>query len=196
MPLLAVWGNLHGGVLVGVALTGCYLLAVTSAPRAAHRRASSGSRRCRAVWLNPALLRTGAYYVGVLSNEAARRGTEMWGRPDLGSPFDLLMILAAVVLGGLALRWARMRPWEVVATLGMAVATAMSARHGMWLLMFLIGPAAVGLIRAVGASRRARPTTPPSTPPSAPEPGRRRGHGAPVACRPAARGSRASSSPR
>ena len=163
VPLLAVWGNLHGGVLVGVALSGCYLL-LSRLRRQPLTAVIVGLAALAAVWLNPALARTGAYYLGVLTNEAAQRGTEMWARPDLGSPFDLLLVLTGLVLGGLALRWARMRLWEVVATFGMAVATATSARHGMWLLMFLIGPAAVGLTRAVRSWRQARTTPSPTGP--------------------------------
>ena len=144
VPLIAVWGNLHGGVLVGVALTGCYV--VFSRLRAAPVTALLvGLVTVASVWANPALLRTGHYYVGVLSNEAARRGTELWARPDLGSVFDVLMLLAALVLGLAALVRGRLKAWELVAILGMAVATATSARHGMWLLLFLLGPGARGL---------------------------------------------------
>jgi hypothetical protein len=147
VPLIAVWGNLHGGVLVGVALTGCYL--VFSRLRAAPVTAVLvGVATLLSLCVNPALLRTADYYLGVLSNEAARRGTELWARPDLTQAFDLLMVVAAVALGALALLRGRMRLWEVCAAVGMAGATAMSARHGMWLLLFLLGPGAAGLTRA------------------------------------------------
>ena len=71
----------------------------------------------------------------------------MWARPDLRSTFDLLMVLSAIVLTILAGRWGRLRLWEGVAIAGMAVATVSSARHGMWLLMFLLGPVALALSR-------------------------------------------------
>ena len=148
VPLIAVWGNLHGGVLVGVALTGCYL--AFSRLRATPVTALLvGLASLTSVWVNPALLRTGHYYLGVLSNEAARRGTELWARPDLGSVFDVLMLLAAVVLGLAAVIRGRLQGWELVAVIGMAVATATSARHGMWLLLFLLGPGALGLTHLV-----------------------------------------------
>ncbi|KJK12048.1 hypothetical protein UB45_10225 [Terrabacter sp. 28] len=164
VPLIAVWGNLHGGVLVGVALTGCYV--VFSRLRATPGTALLvGLATVAAVWMNPALLRTARYYVGVLSNEAARRGTELWARPDLGSVFDVLMVLAALALGLAALLRGRLRVWELVATLGMAGATVTSARHGMWLLLFLLGPGALGLSRLVGRDQSTR-STPPATHPA------------------------------
>lgn len=154
VPLIALWGNLHGGVLVGVALTGCYL--AMSRLRATPVTALLvGIATLASVWLNPALLRTGHYYLGVLSNEAARRGTELWARPNLGSTFDLLMVLAALALGAAGLLKGRLPVWEVVAVLGMAAATTMSARHGMWLLLFLLGPGAVGLSRTKGQTAEA-----------------------------------------
>lgn len=155
VPLVAVWGNLHGGVLVGVALLGCHL-AFSRLRRDPLTAVAVGLASALAVWLNPATVRTGAYYAGVLGNEAARRGSELWARPDLGKTFDLLLVLAALVLALLALRGARMPAWEVVATLGMAVATATAARHGMWLLLLLVGPSAVGLTRLAVGRRPAR----------------------------------------
>ena len=147
VPLIIVWANLHGAVLVGVALIGCYL--VFSRVRRTPVEAVLVAVCCvLAVWLNPALVRTGTYYAGVLTNEAARSGSELWSRPDLRSPFDVLMVLSAFVLTVLAGRWGRLRLWEVVAVAGMVVATFSAARHGMWLLMFLLGPAALALSRA------------------------------------------------
>jgi hypothetical protein len=144
VPLIALWGNLHGGVLVGVALTGCYL--VLSRLRTTPVTAMLvGIATLLSVWANPSLLRTGHYYLGVLSNEAARRGTELWARPDLGSTFDLLMMVAALTLGLAAVLRGRLRLWELCAVLGMAAATITSARHAMWLLLFLVAPGALGL---------------------------------------------------
>lgn len=153
VPLTAIWGNLHGGVLVGVALTGCYLLLDRLRVRP-YESMLVGLATVAAVWANPALLLTGGYYLGVLSNEAAQRGTELWAPPSLSSTFDILMLVAGFTLGLLALARGRLRVWEVAALAGMAAATAMSARHGVWLLLFLIAPAAIGLTRVVGAERR------------------------------------------
>ena len=151
-PLVAIWGNLHGGVLVGVALIGCYLLLVRLKPQPG-TAILVGLASVAAVFANPAFLRTPSYYLGVLSNEAARRGSEMWGRPDLGSGFDLLMLISALALGTLAIRWGGTPLWEILVILAMGAATATASRHGMWLLMFLLGPAATGLTRAAARSK-------------------------------------------
>ncbi|GAB3886533.1 hypothetical protein [Terrabacter terrigena] len=156
VPLIAVWGNLHGGVLVGVALTGCYL-ALSRLRTSPVTALLVGGATLLSVWVNPALFRTWHYYLGVLSNEAARRGTELWARPDLRSTFDLLMVLAAIALGIAAVLKGRLRMWELCAVLGMSVATATSARHGMWLLLFLLGPAALGLTALIRRLEAAAP---------------------------------------
>ncbi|MEO7753775.1 MAG: hypothetical protein ABIS35_10205, partial [Terracoccus sp.] len=119
VPLVAVWGNLHGAVLVGVAVIGCYLLfsRLRVEPVVA---IAVGLATLAAVWVTPGLLATGTYYVSVLSNEAAARGTDLWAAPSLGSPFDVLLVLAAVLLVGAALR-RRLPLWEYVALAGLAV---------------------------------------------------------------------------
>jgi hypothetical protein len=95
-----------------------------------------------------------AYYRGVLENEAAKRGEGLWAAPSLSHPFDVMMVAAGVVLLLSALRL-RLPLWEYVALLGLAVGTAMAARHGIWLLMAASAPAAAAL-----SSRRDRPVPP------------------------------------
>jgi hypothetical protein len=143
--LIAVWGNLHGAVLLGVAVTGAYLLFSRLRVRPVETVAV-GVAALLALAVNPALLRTFHYYAGVLGNEAARRGTELWARPNPANLFDLLLIVAGVVLVALAL-WSRPPIWEVVATIGLLVGTISSARHGVWLLMLCAAPAALRLTR-------------------------------------------------
>lgn len=143
--LFAVWSNLHGAVLVGVAVTGCYLLC-SRLPRDPWTALGVGVASLLAVWLTPATWRTGSYYLGVLTNEAARRGSDLWSRPSVHSPFDVLMVLCGVLLLALALR-RRLPTWEYVAMAGLAVATATSARHGLWLLLLAAAPAAAHLAR-------------------------------------------------
>ncbi|MEO7754566.1 MAG: hypothetical protein ABIS35_14250, partial [Terracoccus sp.] len=146
VPLVAVWGNLHGAVLVGVAVIGCYLLfsRLRLEPVVA---VAVGLATLAAVWVTPGLLATGTYYVSVLSNEAAARGTDLWAAPNLGSPFDVLLVLAAVLLVGAALR-RRLPLWEYVALAGLAVGTASAARHGIWLLLLVTPLAARGATRS------------------------------------------------
>jgi hypothetical protein len=141
-PLFAVWSNLHGAVLVGVAVTGAYLLF----ERLRTRRLETvmlGLASLVSLWVTPAGLATAEYYRGVLENEAAVRGTQLWARPDLSQPFDVLLVAGALVLVALTLR-RRHALWEYVLIGGLVVGTAMAARHGVWLVMGLVAPAAVG----------------------------------------------------
>ncbi len=140
LPLLALWGNLHGAVLLGVGVTGAYL-AFSRLRMRPLETVVVGLVCLLALFANPALGRTLTYYAGLLGNEAARRGTELWARPNPSSLFDLLLIVAGIVLVAAAL-WARPPLWEVVAILGLVVGTATSARHGVWLLMLCVAPAA------------------------------------------------------
>jgi hypothetical protein len=145
VPLVALWGNLHGAALAGVAVAGCYFL-LSRLPRRPLETIAVGVATVMALWATPAHLRTAHYYFGVFSNEAARRGSDLWAGPRLDQALDVLMVLGALALGGLAL--ARRRPaWEYVALAGLAMATWTAARHGIWLLLFASGPAAIGLSR-------------------------------------------------
>jgi hypothetical protein len=156
--LVAVWGNLHGSVLLGVCVIGAHLLFSRLARRPAETVAL-GLATLAALFVTPATWRTADYYVGVLQNEAAARGEGLWAAPALGEPFDLVMIVAAAVLGGLALR--RGLPlWEYVALAGLTIATIIAARNGIWLLLFLAAPSASGGARsATEPVALGRPTT-------------------------------------
>lgn len=141
--LVALWSNLHGAVLVGVVVAGTYLV-FSRLPRRPLESVLAGAATLVALLVTPAGLRTIEYYAGVMTNEAAARGTELWARPNLGQPLDLLMVAAAVIL---VAAFARGRPpvWEWVVVAGLAVGTVMAARHGVWLLLFVAAPAARGL---------------------------------------------------
>lgn len=141
VPLVALWGNLHGAVLVGVSVLGCYLLfsRLRVAPVTA---VAVGAAALVATCLNPGLWQAPRYYLGVFSGAATRDDGGMWSRLSPSNPFDVLLVLVAVGLGAAALR--RRRPlWEYAAGLGLVVATASAARHGVWLLLFLAVPAAL-----------------------------------------------------
>jgi len=150
VPLFAVWSNLHGAALVGLAVTAAYLL-VERLRQDPLRALTAFVASAVALLATPALLSTPAYYAGVLDNEAARRGFGLWAPPSLHSGFDVLLIVAAVTLVALAVR-SRPRLWELVAIAGLGLATVQAARSGIWLLLFAAAPAALGL-RA-----RARPS--------------------------------------
>lgn len=160
VPLIAVWGDLHGAVLVGVAASGCYLVA----RRWRHSSVTAAGvlfGLFGALLLNPAGLRTPAYYYGVLTNETARRGILLWAPPQWDAPFDLLLLGSSALLLGLA-AYARRPLWEYLALAGLATATASAARNGIWLGIFTVAPAAAGLTRLLAhrRPRRARSATP------------------------------------
>ncbi|QIK76895.1 hypothetical protein [Nocardioides piscis] len=146
--LVALWGNLHGGVLLGVCVIGAYLL-FSRLPRRPVETVTLGVATLAALSINPAGWRTAEYYWGVLQNEAAKQGEGLWASPDFRDPFDLLMLLGVGLLGLLALR-RRLPLWECVAVVGLTVATVVAARNGIWLLLLLAGPAAYGGTRVPG----------------------------------------------
>lgn len=147
-PLVAIWTNLHGAVLLGVAVAGAYLLFSRLRARPGETIAV-GCATGVAVLATPEGLRTIDYYVGVATNEAARQHAGLWARLSPTAPFDVALIVAGVLLVALAVR--RGLPlWEWVVLAGLTVATIGAARNGIWLLMWTVSPA------AAGASREAR----------------------------------------
>jgi hypothetical protein len=141
-PLLALWANLHGGVLAGLALTLLYLGLVRLRERPTHTVAIM-ALCVLALCANPAGTDVFAYFRGLLGNEAAQRGAGMWGPLSPSSPADLLLMAAAAVLAARAWR-AGPRLWERVAIVLLAAMTVHAARSGIWLLFVLLAPAAVG----------------------------------------------------
>lgn len=140
VPLVAVWSNLHGAVLVGVIVTACYLLL----GRGRRDPAVAGAVLCTsfaAVFATPALLGTASYYHDVLSGEVASRALQMWAPLSLRAPLDLLFLAVAVPLCAAAIR---VRPpvWEL-ATLAVLAAMAVHAnRNTVWFALFVAVPAA------------------------------------------------------
>jgi hypothetical protein len=143
VPLLALWSNLHGAVLVGLGLVAAYLIFERARQQPFTAAAVLGAAAI-AICATPAFERTPDYYLGVLHNEAARRGEQLWAPLSVSSGLDLLFLAAAIPLLVLALR-ARPRVWEMVALAGLAVLTIKTARSGVWLLFFTAVPAARAL---------------------------------------------------
>lgn len=142
LPLLALWSNLHGGALVGLALLAAYALVsrLRRQPVVALAVTVSGAA---ALCATPALLRTVTYYHGLLANQAAASGQGMWGPLSLGSPLDLGFIACALVL---LVQFVRARPdrWEMVAVIGLGALSVQAGRSGVWLILFLVPTAARG----------------------------------------------------
>ena len=143
VPLFALWSNLHGAALVGVAVAGAYLIF----GRGRRDPLLSGAvvvSSAVALSITPALQHTPDYYYGLLRNEAARRGEGLWAPLSLTSGFDLLLIAAALTLLVLAFR-GRPALWETIALVGLVVLTVKTARSGVWLLFLAAAPAARSL---------------------------------------------------
>lgn len=136
VPLVALWGNLHGAALLGVCVLGAYLV-VDRIRSDLGLSVAVGACSLLALCATPQFWQTPLYYAEVFDNVSAERGTGLWARPSVDMPFDVVMVVSAVALG---LVWVRSRrqPWEYVAVLGLCLATASAARHGTWLLMLLV----------------------------------------------------------
>jgi hypothetical protein len=156
VPLIALWSNLHGAVLIGVAVLGCYLLfdRLRTSPITA---IGVGLAALLATCINPGLLRAPSYYAGVFGGEATSDDSGMWSRLSLSNPFDVLLVLSALVLLATAFRRRRYL-WEYAAAVGLAVAAIVAARHGIWLLLFLAVPAATSWPRPDQTARAVRPS--------------------------------------
>jgi hypothetical protein len=138
IPLIALWANLHGGVLTGLGLLACYI--VFHRPRAIPVLAAS----TLAVFANPALWRTPSYYRAVFGSAVAREGKGMWA-PLGTSGFDVALIVAGLLLLAAVAHRPDVRLWEVVALLGLAAGTIHAARTGVWFLFVAAYAAARGL---------------------------------------------------
>ena len=140
VPLLAVWSNLHGAALLGAGLLIVHL-ALERGRRQPLQSAAVGVAAIAALCLTPPLLRTVTYYHGVLTNLAAQRGEGMWGPLSPSAPLDIVLVLTAAVLIWRAAR-AGARPWEWCAVAILAVSAVRADRNGVWLVFFLVAPAA------------------------------------------------------
>jgi hypothetical protein len=143
VPLMAIWSNLHGAVLVGLAIAAAYLVL----ERLRREPIVAGSvliACCAALFITPAFAKSGSYYLGVLESEAAQHGQQMWAPLSLHKPFDVLFILLAIPLLVFAYR-SGLRIWEFVCVAAFAAMTLQAGRNALWLLFFIAAPAAHGL---------------------------------------------------
>ena len=148
VPLLALWANLHGGVLVGYAMLTAYLV-LHRARRAPVETAALLAASSAALVATPALLHTISYYRGVIGSEAAAQHYGLWSRLSLHDPFDVAFLVVALPLVALALR-SRLPLWELVLLAAFSAMSVAAHRNGIWLLFLAFTPA----VRAFGTSRR------------------------------------------
>jgi len=137
VPLVAVWANLHGMVLVGAGLVVVYVVLERGRGEAL-RTAGIVCATLAATCATPALWETVLYYRAVFENEAAARGAGLWA-PLGASVFDLLYVAAACAL--LLCSRGRLRRWEWVVVTGLGIASVHSARLGIWMLFVVAFPA-------------------------------------------------------
>ena len=148
VPLIALWANLHGGVLIGLAVAACYLL-FDRFRRTRWTAVTVLLASAAAVLATPALLDTAAYYEHVFRNAFLAAHQGLWARPSAHHPFDLAFFAAIPVFGFMAIK-ARLRAWEYAAGAGLALAAATAARNEVWLVLFL-APAAVRRLQQLPA---------------------------------------------
>ena len=148
VPLLALWANLHGGVLVGFAVLGAYVLL----RRLRHARGESLAvlgASTLGLFATPAGLAGASYYAGVLRGEAAAQHYGMWAPLSPHSPLDVVFVVLAVPLLVAALR-RRPAVWEAAVLLGLVLLSVESRRNGLWLVLFAATPAARSFGRTSG----------------------------------------------
>jgi hypothetical protein len=140
VPLLALWSNLHGAALLGLGIVVAYLL-LERGRREPLLAVAVAAASAAALCVTPALARTVDYYHGVLTNTAAQRGQGMWAHVSLHSPFDVVLAAAAAL--AIVRMWRSGAPrWEWAVVAALAVLTVRADRDGVWLMFFVVGPAA------------------------------------------------------
>jgi hypothetical protein len=142
VPLIALWANLHGGVLVGLAVAYAYL-ALERARRDPVTASAVLTASTIALLLTPALGDSGDYYLGVLRSEAALRGEGMWAPLSSHRAFDVLFVALAVPLVAFALR-SGVQLWELACMAAFVTFTVHAGRNSVWLIFIVAAPAARG----------------------------------------------------
>lgn len=148
VPLVALWSNLHGAVLAGLIVFTVYV--------AFQRRGAIGvlAVSWTALFLTPALARTGDYYWTVLHSEPAASGFGLWAPLSWHNPLDVLFVAITLPLLALAVR-SRPRRWELACLAVLALSSVHVARNSVWLVLFVAAPAAAGMrLRELRASPR------------------------------------------
>jgi hypothetical protein len=157
MPLLGVWANLHGTVLMGAAIAAAYGMWGLVTGRSRWRCVALVLLSPLAAVATPYGPDIGAYYSSVLGNTAIRQNVNIWG-PWSPHSFFSVHFAATALLAATAIVWAMRRghrPNAVPATLaaGTLVAGVYAIRYQVW---FAIPGAIVAADALAFTSGRAR----------------------------------------
>ncbi len=163
LPLLALWGNVHGSATLGAGLVGLRGLTILWERRARLRRVPRS-------WARPVGLLAGAplcllaspygltivhYYRTTLFNRSFRTLVPEWG-PVTGSPVvaSLFFLTAAVVIWSFGRHRSQTTLWERAAILVLGVAAIVAVRNVVWFNLATV----VVLPLSIDAAVRARKT--------------------------------------
>jgi hypothetical protein len=154
LPLLVLWANVHGSVLVGAALVSLY--GVTHVARGRRLRAGV---LLLAPWpcvlVSPYALDLTGYYRSVLDNPTLANNVSEWGASTLrGQPLFFVLLVAGGVLVTLARR--RLTPFGILAFAATGLFGMLAIRNIVWfaLVAAAVLPAALDAAWPPRESRR------------------------------------------
>jgi hypothetical protein len=134
-PLLVLWANIHGSVVLGAALVSLWGLTLAVKQARSARSVSAKAIALTAVpWLctvaSPYALELPGYYVRLLHNPTLSRFVSEWQPTSIrNQPLFFVLLLAALLLVG---RARRMSPFSVLVLLLTAVGGMLAVRHVVW----------------------------------------------------------------
>lgn len=148
VPLLAVWSNLHGSVLLGVGSAVAYA-AIRAAVAARGRESRSAllygvtaALSAAALLVTPYGLQSFDYYRSLLANSAVHRFILEWSAPQLGNPFSLAffaVLSITILFVGYALARGYRPPLVLLAaTAGLGLLALTGVRYGIWFGMVAV----------------------------------------------------------
>src|SRR5882724_377557 len=150
VPLMALWANLHGGYLIGLALIALTVVGIPLDAWAAGEKVQALWPRLRtlaivmvgcvlAALLNPYGLRIYTFPIGVLLSPVFQGVVVDWLSPDFHQPESLpLLLLILLTIAALALSPKRVRPSELLFFLAALYATLKSQRHLVLLVLVAV----------------------------------------------------------
>jgi hypothetical protein len=156
-PILVLWANLHGSVVLGAGLVALLGIAEAVARRPFLRAAALVVLPWLLVLASPYAADLPGYYRTVLWNPAFRNVVTEWARPTLADdwPFFVLAVGGGVLIG---LARSRFTLFEKLAFLALVLAGLNASRNAVWVVfaVVILAPRALdALWQPEGAPRRA-----------------------------------------